>query len=132
MLKKKLGIEGIERDHDWGSINVTALKLLYKIPSTLVIPDGCEKIGSWSFEMCPWLKKVTIPESVKIIGTGAFWDCERLKKVIIPESVEVIKRDAFCYCSRATIILKKAESEFKEIGKDAFRECKDVKEEIRN
>lgn len=110
MLKKKLGIECIELD--WNE-RFDFIYDYYKIPSTLIIPKGCEKVGRSAFEDWSGCRR-------------------RLKKVIIPESVEVIERDAFCYCSKATIILKKAESEFKEIGKSAFRECKDVKEEIRN
>lgn len=108
MLKKKLGIECIELD--WNE-RFDLIYDYYKIPSTLIIPEGCVRVGLSAFED---------------------WSWRRLDKVIIPESVEVIGREAFCYCSRATIILKKAESEFKEIGEWAFRECKDVKEEIRN
>lgn len=108
MLRKKLGIECIELD--WNE-RFDSIYDYYKIPPTLIIPEGCERIGFSAFED---------------------WSLRRLEKVVIPESVEVIECDAFCYCSRATIILKKAESEFKEIGKSAFRECKDVKEEIRN
>ena len=126
MLKKRIGIEAIEKYWSWSK----RLSNYFKIPTTLIIPDGCEKIGNRVFECCEKLKEVVISRSVKSIGTCSFGGCNRLEEVIIPENVDVIGRDAFCYCSSATIILKKAESEFKEIGKWAFRECKDVKEEI--
>ena len=156
MLKKKLGIECIELD--WNE-RFDFIYDYYKIPSTLIIPKGCVKVGRSAFE--DWsgcrrrLKKVIIPESVKRIGTGAFADCKNLKevsipksveeigerafidckkleKVVIPESVKMIRRAAFCGCKNATIILKKPENDFEEINDSAFVGCKDVKEETRS
>lgn len=147
MLKKRLGIEGIE--------TVYPSYYYLKIPSTLIIPESCEEIGSRVFKGCRWLEKVVIPESVKRIGTGVFEDCKNLKEVVIPESVERIGDYAFAgciklekikvpkdvkelgegtfYCCRnAEIILKKPESEFKKIASNAFLGVRDVKEEIRD
>ena len=108
MLKKRLGIEAIERD--WENF-LGNLIYCYKISSTLIIPEGCRVIGERSFENCVRLKEVKIPESVKEIGISAFWMCDN-----------------------AEITLKKAKSEFI-IGKDAFYNCKSVEyveEEIWN
>ena len=111
MLKKKLGIECIERD-DWAFYNIEDY---FKISSTLIIPEGCKKIGDWAFEYCDRLEKVIIPESVERIGIKAFWKCRN-----------------------ATVILKKPKREFKEIEEDAFFWCdvwvedKDVKEKTGN
>ena len=104
MLKKKLGVEAIE-EKDW---SVEYMSNYYKIPSTLIIPDGCKKIEDYAFCDCWWLKKVKIPESVEIIGYAAFYNCRN-----------------------ATIILKKPRS-FKVIAQTAFLRCKDVKGEMRN
>lgn len=103
MLKKKIGLEVIERGWS-GHYGIG----YYKIPSTLIIPENCERIGSYTFT------------------------CSKLRKVIIPKSVDWIGYAAFAYCKGATIILKKAESEFKEILPLAFKDCKYVKEEVRN
>ena len=47
MLKKRLGLEAIERDNSFtGGVSV---KTYFKIPSTLIIPEGCEKIGAGAF-----------------------------------------------------------------------------------
>ena len=130
MLKKKLGPEAVERDWSW---YIKSLKDYFKIPSTLIIPEGCRWIGGYTFEYCWWLKKVEIPGSVKNIGGCAFRCCEKLGKVVIPESVERIGYCAFYYCSNATIILRKPRSEYKFIGRyRVFDDVKDVKEEIRN
>ena len=105
MLRKKLGTEAIERNWGWEK-NLTNH---FKIPLTLIIPEGCEKIGDYSFR-----------------------GCEELKELIIPKSVEEIGSYAFCDCYNATIILRKKEENFKFLGVCAFYCVKDVKEEIRN
>ena len=112
MLKKRLGIEAIEKEGLW---EVSVISLYFKIPSPLIIPEGCKKIGDWTFEYCDRLEKVIIPKSVERIGVKAFWKCRN-----------------------ATVILGKPRSEFKEIEEDAFFWCdvrveeKDVKEEAGN
>lgn len=156
MLKKRLGTEAIEND-SWtlGVVSRSRIGLYYKIPSTLIIPKDCEKIGDWAFWRCRKLRKVVISESVKKIenyafreckklekvitsegvlwiSTKSFQDCESLKKVVIPKSVKFIGTEAFRGCKNATIILKKPMSEFKKIELSAFSGCRDVKEEVGN
>ena len=126
MLKKRIGIEAIERDWGWF---ITAR---FKIPSTFVITEGCTRIGCYAFSGCRELRNVVIPGSMKFIETGAFCGCYKLEEVIIPESVEAIGYYAFEKCKRAAIILRKSKSEFRFIGLFAFDGCKDVKEKIRN
>lgn len=66
MLKKRLGVEGIER--------VVAVHRLFKVPSTLIIPEGCKSIRICSFQgCCRKLKKVIIPRSVEKIEDWDFW-----------------------------------------------------------
>ena len=105
MLKKRLGIEAFERDWD----GFRCLKDYFRISSTLIIPEGCEKVGYRAFKCCKKLEKVVIPKSVTEIRGWAFWGC-----------------------GNATITLKKLKEEFKYISPDAFDYCKDVKEKIRN
>ena len=80
----------------------------FKVPSTLIVPEGCEKIGHFAFEFCSRLEEVKIPKNVEEIGYRAFGEC-----------------------NNATIILRKLESEFKEIEDEAFYGVRYVKEEIR-
>ena len=105
MLKKRLGVDAIER----GQFCLSSLKDYFKIPTTLIIPEGCRKVGD-----------------------RAFWGCDRLEEVIIPKSVEWIGNYALDWCRNAVIILKKPRSEFRHIGPYAFWECKNVKEEVRD
>ena len=77
MLKKKLGAEGIERN--WSG---ECISRYFKIPSTLIIPDGCKKTGNWVFQYCTILKEVIISEGCKRIGIDAFKGCEKLEKLV--------------------------------------------------
>lgn len=106
MLKKRLGLEAIERD--WDFFEARTENYFKTSLITLIIPEGCEKIGEAAFKGCLWFKKVIIPESVKWIGQSAFYNCWR-----------------------ATIILKKPEKNFESIKDCAFYGCKDVKEVVR-
>ena len=126
MLKKRLGIETIESD--WSGKYVSRY---FKIPSPLIIPKGCRRIGVSVFWGWKKLEKVKIPRSVKEIGEQAFFCCTKLEKVTIPEGCEIVGRCAFWGCYNATIILRKHKSEFKYISPDAFGDCRYVKEEIR-
>ena len=65
MLKKKLGIEGIEIGYP--------SYFYFKTPSTLIIPEGCREIGDDAFRKCKGLKKVVIPKSVVEIGNFYFF-----------------------------------------------------------
>ena len=47
MLKKRLGLEAIERNNSFsGGVNV---ETYFKISPTLIIPEGCVKIGEGAF-----------------------------------------------------------------------------------
>lgn len=135
MLKKKLGAEAIEKNWDFYGARV---EIYFKTPSTIIIPEGCRKVGDWAFYYCSWLKKVIISESVKSIGIAAFSCCRNLEEVIIPESVERIEMIAFdgCIGKNTKIILRKMESEFEYISPDAFSNCRRnveyAKEKTRN
>ena len=116
MLKKKLGLEVIEREGLW-------VNPYFKIPSTLVIPEGVKKIGLYTFSDCEKLEKVLIPKSVKYIMFGAFLDCKKLREVVIPENIEEIGGIAFAGCWNAEIILKKSKIK---VGDNAFLNCRGV------
>ena len=92
MLKKRLGVEAIERDG--------CKRTCFKISSTLIIPEECVRIGWSSFWRCERLKKVIIPESVKRIGFVAFSDCRNATIILKKrrEDFEFLGSDAFNGC----------------------------------
>lgn len=75
MLKKRLGTEAIESD--WYSDE--KLTNYFKIPSTLIISEGCREIGKYAFDEYNKLEKIVIPDSCWKIGYAAFYGCERFK-----------------------------------------------------
>lgn len=153
MLKKRLGIEGIEKSWEAKNINY-----YYKISSTLIIPEGCREIGMQAFQDCNVLERLKIPGSVKSIGVwsflrcyglrevvisesreevtidySAFYLCKNLKKVIIPRNVVKIGGLAFLSCENAEIVLESNKD--RKIERDAFSGCKSieyVEKETRN
>ena len=70
----------------------------------IVIPEGMEKIGVWTFRNCSGLTSITIPNSVTSIGEGAFSVCSGLTSITIPDSVTSIGDSAFQGCSSLTSI----------------------------
>ena len=132
MLKKKLGLEAIEINWQRKMKNTDQISDFYKIPPTLIIPEGCEEIGMRAFRDCKVLERLKIPGSVKKIEVWSFLRCYGLKKVEIPKNIEDIGIGAFKDCNNATIILRKSRKDFKYIGQEAFGGVKDVKEEIRS
>ena len=120
MLKKKLGIHAIERDWDV----ISRPYNYYKIPSTLIIPEGVERIGKNAFYKYEELEKVEIPGSVNTIRGNAFRGCRKLGKVVIPGNVEKIGEFAFWECKNAEIKLMKLKKKSRRIGPCAFKGCK--------
>lgn len=118
MLRKKLGLEAIER--------VKFLESYFKIPSILIIPEGVKGIREGAFYGCDRLEKVEIPGSVKNIGGSAFQGCKNLRDVVIPRSVKSIRWYAFEGC----IKLKKVEfpEGVKEISMNTFANCLNLEE----
>ena len=104
MLKKRLGLEVIERN--WNGKYISSY---FKIPSTLIIPEGCVRVGNYAFRCCWDIKKVKISKNVKEIGICAFWGCKNLKKVIIPKSVVNIGEFAFGKYSKVEVEYVKEE-----------------------
>lgn len=125
MLKKKLGLSAIERNWEQSSPRV---RNIYKIPSSLVIPESCRKIGDWAFWKCKELREVEIPESVEEIGEDAFYDCYNLKKVIIPESVESIEGWSFWGCVSLREV--KIPKSCRRIKDSAFANCRNLRKVV--
>ena len=87
----------------------------------IVIPEGMEKIGVWTFRNCSGLTSITIPNSVTSIGEGAFSVCSGLTSITIPDSVTSIGDSAFQGCSSLTSIT--IPDSVTSIGEGAFYGC---------
>lgn len=124
MLKKRLGLEAIEADYELGE-NLNFIENTYKIPSSLIIPEDCKRIGRNAFIQCVKLDEVIIPGSVEVIGNGSFWNCRYLKTVKILKGVKKIGDNAFWTCSRLKEVIMSEGIE--EIGISAFCWCDNLR-----
>lgn len=114
------------------------------------LPTSLTKIESYAFYGCEELQSLTIPGSVKTIGTKAFSKCTLLYSVVIEEGVEMVESYAFAYSDNLTSVKIPASvtsignssfsgcenlryvsigqfSRLKEIGKEAFFNCRSLK-----
>ena len=78
-------------------------KYLCPLITEITLRKGVTSIGSFAFQDCYNLNKVTISDTVKVIEYGAFWGSS-FETITIPTSVTAIGEDAFAYCSNLTDI----------------------------
>ena len=83
--------------------NKTEIIMYYKAESSVVIPEGVEKISNKAFYNKNMIKNITIPDSVKEIG-NSFNYCYALTSITIPNSVETINSFCFNFCNNLTSI----------------------------
>jgi len=89
--------------------------------TSVVVPDGIEKIGDHSYRYCYHLTSLALPNSVKIVGASAFRYCRALKSLTLPNSVKTVGEYAFSNCTGLTsLTLSKS---LETIGKHAFLHC---------
>ena len=67
--------------------------------TTVTIPEGVTKIGSFVFHTCTGLTRITIPNTVTEIGASAFYRCSALTEVTVPNSVTRLGGEAFRDCT---------------------------------
>jgi len=93
--QKKKVVEGT--DYTVTGIGASAFINNQKITS-VVIPEGVEKINSSAFSGCTKLKTITLPETLQRIENSAFFNCRMLQEVEIPNTVNYIGTQAFAEC----------------------------------
>ncbi len=73
----------------------------------LVLPEGLESIGAYSFRWNPELTKVTLPSTLREIPEGAFSGNKKLADVAGIENVSIVSEYAFQECPNLTLSLPK-------------------------
>lgn len=58
---------------------------------------NCDILGSWAFEGCENLEKVTM-KKCRVIGKGSFHNCPNLREVVLSDDLEIINSEAFDNC----------------------------------
>lgn len=72
--------------------------------STIVLPEGLTRLGSYVFNDCYYLESVNIPAGITGIEEGTFNSCRALKSIELPEKVTYINNYAFEGCSALTSV----------------------------
>ena len=93
--------------------------------TSVVVENGVNGIGAYSFCECAKIQKIALPESVTSIGDAAFADCFELTDINIPTAVTRVEKWVFQRCSKLKEIALPANLEF--IGYAAFIECNQIK-----
>ena len=89
--------------------------------SRVVIDDGVNSIGDFSFAFCGNLKSLYIGKNVKSIGGHAFYSCYSLPKLSIPNSVMSIGLNSFASCDKLASVT--IGDNLARIGNGAFSRC---------
>ena len=105
--------------------NGANLYLDNELVTTLVIPEGVDKINDYLFYNCISLESVIIPNSVTSIGYQSFYECENLKNVLIPNSVSKIGKHAFSFCT--SLMSVEIPDSVTNLESYAFRSCRNLK-----
>ncbi len=70
--------------------------------TSIVIPQGVQKIPASAFTECYNLARVLLPDNLTAIGTDAFASCYGLQNISLPDSVQTLGEGAFCWCESLT------------------------------
>ncbi len=88
----------------------------------VVLPDTIKEIRGQAFQYASNLEEINIPDGITEIKGNTFEECN-LKEVTIPDSVVRIGGHAFRSNSSLEKVNISANSQLKEIGSSAFRDC---------
>ena len=107
-------------------------KLLEKVilapgETSVTVPDGVTRLGSYAFKGLTALEEVILPDSVEEFET-LFYDCPALKHIRFSENLPGITSTAFLRCTALEEIRLPANA--REIGTEAFKECTSLREVI--
>ncbi len=95
--------------------------------TSVIIPDGVERIEQGAFDKCSALASVILPDCVKIIADCAFQQCESLTEIAIPNSVTNIGAGAFQACSSLeSVSIPKSVVTIERPG-DTFDDCNSLR-----
>jgi len=98
--------------------------------SDLVIPDGVENIGSYTFYGMNQLISVKFPETLKTTGLSSFYGCQRLTTLDLGSGIQSIGKQSFQNCAMLGSV--RFPASLRTIGMQAFSNCSSMTEVILN
>ncbi len=97
-----------------------------EVMGDIVIEEGVEKIGNYTFYNLKNITGVTLPDSLKTVGEYAFYACNGMTKLDLGSGVEVIDDNAFENCGRLSSVT--IPDSVYEIAIYAFKGCSNLTE----
>ena len=73
--------------------------------TSIVVEDGVESLGNYSFENCDHLVALTLPESLHGFGFYAVCGCENLEELLIPGYINCLWNHAIYDCEKLHVSL---------------------------
>lgn len=116
---------GIISDFESGWDGSSAWKLYRGDTKSIILNDGIETIGKFSFCNSPNLLFVTFPNSVSEIGARSFLSCKSLPTITLPKNLSTISDSLFYACKSLSTI--RLYNNIKTIEVDAFGQCTSLK-----
>ncbi len=97
-----------------------------EVMGDIVIEEGVEKIGNYTFYNLKNITGVTLPDSLKTVGEYAFYACNGITNLDLGSGVEVIDNSAFENCGRIPSVT--IPDSVYEIAIYAFKGCSNLTE----
>ena len=91
----------------------------------IIILEGINHIGKFSFSNCINLEEIYIPDSVNYVGEHAFNGCCKLKNIRMSKNINKIERSTFYGCSELQSL--KLSNKITNINKYALCMCTNLK-----
>ncbi len=94
---------------------------------TVVMGKNVKRLDDEAFKWCANLSEVVLNQGLQEIGVDAFLKCQSLAHLELPDSLKSIERSAFGFAGLEEIEIP---GRVKQIGKQAFYGCKNMKTAI--
>lgn len=122
-------LENVNLPEQLKSIGEYALANCYKLAVPVVIPAGCQTIGSYAFSNDELLPSVTFSDlsagaALTTIDNGAFVSCKKLETITLPASLTVLGSSTFNNCTALKTFTFPAN--IKEVSSQVLYNCQEL------
>lgn len=122
-------LESVNLPEQLKSIGEYALAYCSKLATPVVIPAGCQTIGSYAFSNDELLPSVTFSDlsagaALTTIDNGAFVSCKKLETITLPASLTVLGSSTFYNCTALKTFTFPAN--IKEVSSQVLYNCQEL------
>lgn len=96
---------------------------------SIILPSSITTIEGWAFQNSRKLTYVNLPAALEEIPAGCFAGCTKLSKIVMPEAFTKVGNSAFSGCDMTELVFP---ATLREVGTEAFRQCKSLERVVFN